>query len=397
MVTARDVIFISSIEWEFLWQVHQEIATCFANAGNRVLFVENTGVRAPGARDAVRIRRRVQHWTAARPTSGVRQVASNIFVLSPIVLPPFGNLVRRLTNRELFLRPIKRIVERLHIRDPLIWTFLPTDTALDLIGMLAAPASKVVYYCGADFSLLSSRPDRCRYTENQLLTNADIVFATCSELVERCRAVSNNVHEVPALVNLDAFPLTRRLNNGHGSRGEDLLSRLPRPIVGYVGGLHKFCDYRLLIEMARARPGWSWVFVGDGATNVEELRKLANTHFPGLRPHSEVADYIRAFDVCLVPYIANRLTATVVPLKVNEYLAMGKPVVSSELPAVREFNQRHRILITARDECGPFLKSIEDALASPLDDAIIQRRRAVAALGDSKLFFDRISTLIEAL
>ena len=152
MITGRDIIFISGIEWNFLWQIHQEIASRLAKAGNRVLYIENTGVRSPGLRDAGRIALRLQHWARALRSHGVREVAHNIYVTSPLVLPSCGPSWRRLINRRFLLPIIKRTARKLGMRDPLIWTYLPTDTAASLIHMLRSQRSVVVYYCGADFS-----------------------------------------------------------------------------------------------------------------------------------------------------------------------------------------------------------------------------------------------------
>src|ERR1700682_3046681 len=139
MVTGRDFIFISSIEWGFLWQTHQEIASRLAAAGNRVLYIENMGVRTPSFGDAGRIAGRLKNWAAARSSKGVRQVAANIHLCSPIVCPPFGSSWRRTINRRLLLPALKRTARNLGFRHPIIWTYLPTDTSADLIRLLSSP------------------------------------------------------------------------------------------------------------------------------------------------------------------------------------------------------------------------------------------------------------------
>ena len=392
MITGRDIIFISSIEWDFLWQVHQEIAFQLATAGNRVLYIENTGIRRPGWPDAARVGNRVKHWTTSIFSRGVREVLPNIFVASPLVAPPFGSTASRFLNRHLFLPSVARTARRLKFRDPLLWTYLPTDTAIDLIRSLATPASVVAYYCGADFSLLATNVAAYQRAEDELVTMADFVLATCPELHDRCKRNNSEVHFVPAIVNLDEFHLDPQDSNTHRDYG---FKELPRPLIGYVGGLHKFVDYRLLASVAKARPQWSFVFVGAKTADLGELAAFPNVHLTGQRPHSDLAQYIREFDVCLVPYLNTKLTATVVPLKLNEYLAMGKPVVATALPTICDFNNRHHVLATAPNETGPFVESIENALAWPRDAETIRRRRDVAALGDSKTVVAAISELIE--
>jgi hypothetical protein len=85
MLRDRDIICISSIDWDAHWQIHHQIASSLVAAGNRVLFVENTGVRAPGVRDLSRIRQRVSNWW--RSTKGFREVNPGLFVYSPLFLP----------------------------------------------------------------------------------------------------------------------------------------------------------------------------------------------------------------------------------------------------------------------------------------------------------------------
>jgi len=394
MISGRDIVFISSIEWDFLWQVHQEIAFQFAAAGNRVIYIENTGVRGPALRDADRVAKRLTRWFTALSVRGARQVQPNIFVVSPLVMPPFGSQLARFLNRRLFLPLIKGTLGRMNVRDPLLWTYLPTDTAAELIRLLATPASVVAYYCGADFSQLAADAEGLRRAEDDLIRSADLVFATCAQLFARCIRLSPRVQRIPAVVNLDRFQLSEIKAAGENKSREADSWR--RPVVGYVGGLHRWVDYPLLKSLAQNRPDWSWVFVGARTADVDSLDSLPNVHFVGPRPHSELAGYIRSFDVCLVPYLNCEMTATVVPLKINEYLAMGKPVVSTDLPTIVDFNQRHEVLRVAPNDSARFLAAIEEALSLPADDATRQHRRDVASLGGSQLVVTKIAALMEA-
>jgi glycosyltransferase involved in cell wall biosynthesis len=397
MLTGHDIIIISSIEWDFLWQPHQEIASLFAEAGNRVLYIENTGIRSPGLRDARRVALRLGRWLGAARSRGLRQVAANIHVLSPLVLPPFGSRASRLANRHILSRRVARAARRLGMREPILWTYLPTDTAVDLIERLRAPRSLVVYYCVADFAQLTPRASQLRRSEEALVRSSDLVFTNCSQLADHCRRWNDDLHVFPPGVNLKAFPVDcdGRVEGLVGG-GAPSLTELPRPLIGYVGGLHRFVDYGLLAEMARARPHWSWVFVGPVTSAIGDLGELANVHLLGQRPHGELAGYIRGFDVCIVPYLVNAATATVVPVKVGEYLAMGKPVVSTTLPTVCEFNRRQGVLLTAANRPDDFLRAIEGALRSPDDPERVARRREVAALNDWQLTIGRMNALMES-
>jgi glycosyltransferase involved in cell wall biosynthesis len=166
-------------------------------------------------------------------------------------------------------------------------------------------------------------------------------------------------------------------------------------MIGYVGGLHRHLDLRLAVELAQARPTWSWVYVGPTETPIPELAAQPNVHILGRVPHPSVASYIGEFDVCTVPYKLGPETDTVFPTKLVEYLAMGKPVVSTMLPEVREFNAQHGVLTAAPSRPDAFLGVIEEALALAEDGQPVARRRA-AASRDWESHLEGMSDLIEA-
>jgi glycosyltransferase involved in cell wall biosynthesis len=406
MITGHDIVYISSIEWNFLWQVHQEIAIRLAKAGNRILYVENTGVRSPGIKDAKRITSRLRRWATATRSSGVREVVPNVFVCSPLVLPPFGNALRRELNKRVFLSAVKKTASHLGMRNPLLWTYLPTDTAVDLIGLLREPESRTIYYCAADFSLLSPHPSLLRESEEQLVRDSDVVFAQCRSLADHCRQWNNDVHVFPAGVDLEVFPVQTSINrpkynSALGTVGElvppDLREALTdgsirRPVIGYVGGIHRFVDQGLIATMARQRPEWSIVLIGPAQCSVEELTGLKNVFLLGVKPHRDLAAYMRYFDVCMIPYLNTSETAAVVPVKLNEYLAMGKPVVATNLPTLEEFNAKHDVM--ALSDAVGFTAAIENILKrNPLEGS--QHRRRIAEQNDWKVRMEAMSTLIE--
>jgi glycosyltransferase involved in cell wall biosynthesis len=235
-----------------------------------------------------------------------------------------------------------------------------------------------------------------------LVKRSDVVFAICDELATHCRRWNTNVHVFPYGVNLKAFPLetsepvptssagsngfswTRPRTNGHNGH----------KVIGYVGGLHRHVGLEMLVEMARARPSWSWVFVGSAEVSLKDLPELPNVYLLGQRPHRELSRYIRTFDVCIVPYRRSAYTQTVAPSKINEYLAMGKPVVSTDLPPVCDFNDKHQVIITSEERSESFLRAIEQALSHGEDAALVARRRMVARDGDWESRLEAMSELI---
>jgi len=399
MISGRSFILLSSIEWDFLWQAHQEIASRVARAGNRVLYIETTGVRGPRWGDARRIAKRVSRWTRAAVTQGVRQVAPDLYVSSPLILPPFDRAGERTINRKLLIPLVARTARNLGMRDPVLWSFLPTETTLDLVRALATPAGAVVYHCLADFTRLASNPLRIAASEREMLRLSDLVLALCGDLARHCRRWSSNVHILPPGVDLTAFTLRPHSPAGpwFGPSDSALMQALSSPVIGYVGGLHQHVDFELLIEAARARPQWSWVFVGPRQSDVGELGRLPNVHLLGQRPHDRLSDYLSAFDVCIVPYLLSSFTETVVPTKINEYLAMGKPVVSTAMSSVRELNGCGEVILLAEPGVAGFLRTVERAIRQNENAWMPARRREVAALSDWGRRFETASALLESV
>ena len=402
MLSGRDIIIISSIEWDFNWQGHQEIAQRLAQAGNRVLYIENMGVRTPGLRDARRVAVRGAHWLRSIP-GGVREVLPNLYVCSPLVLPPFGSRTRQMLNRRVLLPLIQRAVKRLRFDSEVIFTYLPTDTVSALIKLLRKPSGLIVYYCIADFAELTPHAEAMLSSERAIVELSDVVLAQCNELAERCSQGKKPVGVFPFGVNLELFKDSAAHNHPDEAAAKsveplplaNVLSQLPRPLIGYVGGIHRHFDTEMLANMAKARPDWSWVLIGPAQSPLSGLKRMPNVHWFGARAHQELPQYISRFDVGIVPYLQNDFTATVIPTKINEYLAMGKPVVSTNLPEVSAFNQNHNVLITSPNQATAFLSAIESALLLPVEAGIAKHRREVAALSGWDLRIERMSSLIE--
>jgi uncharacterized SAM-binding protein YcdF (DUF218 family)/glycosyltransferase involved in cell wall biosynthesis len=387
MLTDRDIVCISSIDWDFIWQGHQEIMATFAREGNRVLFIENTGVRRPTMRDASRVRQRLRNWW--RGFKGFREERPNLFVYSPLVLPgPYSRVVRWI-NAWLLGRIIRRWMQAVGFTRPIAWTFLPTPLARDLIK--AVDPQLVVYYCIDDFASSSAAARRISQSENALFQQADLVFVTSEKLRERAARHSPRVHVFPFAVSYAAFEEVRVASD---SIPDDIRS-LRRPIAGYVGGVHKWVDQELLVAAAAARPDLTFALIGPAQTDVSALEGCSNVHLLGKRPHAEVPSYIKGFDVALVPYTLSDYTASVYPTKVNEYLAMGVPVVSTDLPEIRRFNADHGDIVAIARDAGALVRAIDEA-AGERSEAAVTRRLEVAKANSWARRIEGMSDLIES-
>src|SRR5438128_11112355 len=137
---------------------------------------------------------------------------------------------------------------------------------------------------------------------------------------------------------------------------------LKRRVIGYVGGLHQWVDQNVLVDVARAMPDMTFALVGPEQTDTSALRGCANIHLLGIRPHQELPRYVKAFDVGIVPYRLTEYTANVYPTKLNEYLAMGIPVVASDLPEIRRFNAEHGEVVAVAADAGRFAAAIRSSM-----------------------------------
>jgi uncharacterized SAM-binding protein YcdF (DUF218 family)/glycosyltransferase involved in cell wall biosynthesis len=386
LLRGRDVICISSIDWDTHWQIHQQIAWSLVAAGNRVLFVENTGVRSAGVRDLSRLRQRVRNWW--RSTKGFREVQPGLFVFSPVFLPfPYSALARWF-NRTLLFRTLRRWMAAAEFSRPIVWTFLPTPLAQDLIREVEA--SLVVYYCADDFAATSPGARRVERSEVALFRQADLVFVTAERLREKAARWSRAVHAFPAGVEFSKF---ERVRTGPVAIPPDL-ARLQRPIAGYVGALHMWMDQELLAEVASAMPDVSFAFVGPPQVDMGRIARLPNVSLLGAKPHDEIPAYVKGFDVALVPYRRSEFTDSVYPVKLNEYLAMGVPIVATALPEVERFNARHGGVVSIADTAPKFAAAIRHSLNGAAADQT-ERRVAAARANSWERRLAEMSVLIE--
>lgn len=364
MLKNENIICISSIDWDFAWQGHQEVMSTFANNGNRVLFIENTGVRTPGIKDIPRLRRRVQNWF--KGIKGIRKEAENLYIFSPLILPfPYSRLAGWI-NRHLILSIIDKWTRVMDFNDPIIWTFLPTGLALDLIDNIQKKL--VVYYCIADFEKLVKNPDKIRKSEIKLAQKADLIFAQGQEIKRRLQNYNSNISIFPFGVNLNRF------NNDSVTKERfPEMSNINGMVLGYIGGIHKHIDFGLVRFIAERNPDWTLLFVGPVQTDVSPLQNLPNIKFLQMKEHKDLARYVDSFNVGLIPYALNEYTKTVYPTKLNEYLAMGKAVVSTALPEVIAFNNTYDNVVYAAKNNEEFEKDLKTALEE--DNPPLRKRR----------------------
>lgn len=387
MFKNENIICISSIDWDFIWQGHQEIMSAFARNGNRVLFIENTGVRVPGFKDILRLKDRLKNYF--KGIKGIRKEMENLYIFSPLVLPLPYSRIARFINRRLLFPVLEKWTKIMGFNDPIIWTFLPTPLSLDIIDNLKNKL--VIYYCIDSFSASSISAGKIKRHEIRLLKKADAVYVTSKSLYNYCSDYNDKVHIFPFAVNFEEFEKVRLSKD---VPGREELAGIKRPIIGYVGGIHRWLDLGLIEEAAQKYPDYSFVFIGPIQTDTSLLSGLKNIYFLGKKEHNSIPQLIKNFDLCIIPYLITDYTKNVYPTKLNEYLAMGKPVVSTELPEISDFNRNNNNVVMAGKTHRDFMDCIERAISNSNNEALFERRIDVARKNSWDVRIEEMSGII---
>jgi glycosyltransferase involved in cell wall biosynthesis len=316
----------------------------------RVLWLNSIATRTPSlssGRDLGKIRRKLVEFAR-----GPVNVENDLWVATPLALPFPHSAAARAVNRQVLRAIIRAYRLRLGIRDFQLWTFLPTTA--DYVGTLGEQVA--VYYCVDEWSLFGYLDrDQTVANERALLGKVDAVFAINRELADAKRAVNPRTYVSPHGVDHAQFA---RALDGEVTVPADLAA-LPRPRIGFYGTLRDWVDLDLVAAIARARPAWSIILIGQQLDDVSAVRGLANVHLLGQRGHAELPAYCKGFDVGIIPYRIDARMKFVNPLKLREYLSAGVPVVSTRLPEVARLGE----LVRIADDAPGFVAAIERALA----------------------------------
>mgnify|MGYP001240625405 CR=1 FL=1 len=338
-----------------------------------VYYVECPGLRAPSgsSRDVKKLFRKL--WNALR---GMRSTKEGIKV-GTLLQVPFHRfaLVRRL-NHFLALASLRWMMWREGVRRPIAW-FVPPHLPF-LVGRLGECLS--VYYCIDDYAAMPGvNPQAIRAMDEEMTRRANLVFVASQTLLATKRQLNANTTVSPHGVDYEHFA---QAQNGRLPIPADIADR-SRPIVGFFGLIEKWIDLELIDYLAEQRPNWSFVLIGRTAVPEESLPRRSNIHYLGKRPYESLPAYGQCFDAAIIPYRPTQQVYHANPLKLREYLAMGKPIVSVSTPEIDQFADVVAIA-HSREE---FLAKLDEVLACPPSPADIQRRmdRVVSSSWDVRL------------
>lgn len=299
----------------------------------------------------------------------VRRAAPNLMVYARCSLPGGRLAAIRAVDFRRNVPALRRVMARTGVRRPLLWHSFPywSERWIDEIDHAC-----LVYHC-LDHSN--------RVEEERIIRRADAVFCVSESLVEKHRPLNPRTHLLPNGVDLDLFD---HREAARAPRPADLPRG--RRLIGFVGSINCHVDLELVEILARRFVDEAVVLIGRVFTNetaprgrqaeaLVRLKSLANVHLLGFKPTSHLSAYVSAFDVCLVPFLANPFNRECDPLKFYQYLALGKPIVATaDIPVVERY----------REVCYPaatheeFVAQTAAALGEGWDRDLIRKRLQIA-------------------
>ncbi|HVY25129.1 MAG TPA: glycosyltransferase family 1 protein [Polyangiaceae bacterium] len=306
-----DLVCFSHLRWDFVFQRPQHLLSRAARS-RRVFYVEEP------------------HFAADEPKLEVRQDEHGVHVVT-MHLPDGLTDDEALSCQRVLLQ---HLVASAEIADHVQWFYTPM--ALPLAQALPKPLA-CVYDCMDELSAFKGAPPRLCALESELLRCADLVFTGGHALFEAKRELHHNIHPFPSSVDREHFARARVPQADPPDQAP-----LPRPRLGFFGVIDERMDLVLLEQVARLRPDWQLVMIGPVVKIDErELPRLPNIHYLGAKSYAELPNYLAGWDVALMPFAKNEATRFISPTKTPEYLAAGKPVVSTSIrDVVRPYSVR---------------------------------------------------------
>ncbi|CAG2135771.1 glycosyltransferase [Cupriavidus numazuensis] len=385
-MSSYDIVLLSTADWDNpFWTNKQHVAAELGKRGNRVLYIDSLGLRRPSASGSDFRRILARLWKGLK---GVRQVEENVWVWSPIVIPFQGNSLVRAINRLLLRVGLSTCLALLSMRKDLLWTYNPmTCRLLRMTGF-----KKVIYHCVDEIKAQPGMPsEEIEIAERELTAMADVCFVTAEHLLETRKIWNPSCHYFPNVADFNHF--SQALDDSTEVPAD--LALLPSPRVGFIGAISSYkLDFSMICEMAQAHPEWSIILIGkvgegDPWTDSSALAECPNIYLLGARNYKLLPAYLKGLDVAILPSRRNEYTRGMFPMKFFEYLAAGKPVVSTKLHALAAYAG----VASLADDAQAFISEVERAISG--DVVALEERLAAAREHTYEIRTEKMMALIE--
>ena len=325
-----DLVCLSHLRWDFVYQRPQHLLSRCARE-HRVFFIEEPV------------------FDEAPPYLHISKREKRVWVLVPH-LPP-GSSEDEASMLQ--ARMIDEFFSRHSINNYVLWYYTPM--ALAFTNHLEPLA--IIYDCMDELSAFQQAPTAMIQHEAELLIYADLVFTGGQSLYEAKRHRNRHVHAFPSSVDRTHFARAREIQEDPSD-----IAHIPHPRLGFYGVIDERMNFDLLAEIADARPDWHLVLIGP-VVKIEQhaLPQRENIHYLGERKYKDLPTYLASWDVALMPFAHNQATRFISPTKTLEYLAGGKPVISTSIrDVVSPYGQQG--LVSIADTADEFIEAIENAL-----------------------------------
>lgn len=282
--------------------------------------------------------------------------------LHVLTLPPFlpanwlsAKWYDRITkwNALLSLQILKPILRKLHFDNPLVVNAFQPGLGLALQGKLNE--KQLAYYCYDEIGAAPWIGKHGARLEQAFLPKVDIVITSSSHLQKEKSTFNSNCKIVKNGVDIAQF---QQVTNTVIIENIEKYTH----IIGYIGSVDERLDYDLLSQVISSMSDQLFVFVGRVRSEIgrQRLQAFDNVRLIGAKPPVELPSFVQQFDIGLIPFIKNELTAGIYPMKINEYLALGKPVVATDFADLSDFEPLIAVAATAQD----FVQAIQQTLRS---------------------------------
>ena len=329
----RDIIFVSLENWDEVWRRNQFLCAALARRypGMKILFAGLAfNVSRHLLRGSLRQLRGPITWRVS--------AFPNITVTHPLKLFPDSLSLGRKVNEWIARFQIRRLARKLGIRKPMLW--LNPHSAVHMVHKMDEHCT--IYDITDDWTLqpsLSSAERRIvEEQDHELCTRADLVIVCSEALLKSRRGRCSRILEIQNGVDVKHYEDVRK---------RPVSRSWAAPVFGYTGTLHsERTDAPLIIDLARAFPEGSVVLIGPDHWTSADRKLLAaerNIHMPGAVPYARIPETMAQFDVCIVPHVETVFTESLNPIKLWEYLAAGKPIVSTNIAGFRDYARFCRI------------------------------------------------------
>jgi UDP-galactopyranose mutase len=361
------LVCFSHLRWDFVFQRPQHLMTRFA-ASRRVVYWEEP----VAALDATS-----QLDVSVCPKSGVI-----------VVTPHLAEGIEGEARTQALKMLLDQFLAAENINLPIRWYYTPM--MLDFSGHVAAAA--VVYDCMDELSNFKFAPPELRQLERELMDQADVVFTGGYSLYEAKRGQHANIHPFPSSVDRGHFAQARDLSAELEPHDQ---AALPRPRLGFYGVVDERMDLQLLAHIADARPDWTLVIVGPVVKiDPADLPQRPNIRYLGGKTYAELPLYLGGWDVALMPFAINESTRFISPTKTPEYLAGGRPVVSTPITdVIRHYGELEGVRVASTPEA--FVAECEAALALEPGGAWLREVDVALSQLSWSQTFTRMSALVD--